>query len=441
MAIRSKLSPQQLEFLDDPYRFKVLVAGRRGGKSFVDGAYLIINALIKPGTKSAYLSLTRESSKNIIWPILTTFLNDCGIPHTLEVSTLTVKFPNGSAIQVTGADMVSTQHRLRGQKFSLVVIDEVGFFAGLGSLVEALLPSLADYKGTMAMSSSPGELLSGVFYEAYAGAMKDSWHAFHWDLRQNPHFMGPATDPKYTSSGEEELDTICRLQFGGDRSHPAFVREYLGLYVKDATHLVYPTGPQNVGKVDMPASQVSLGVRLGDNGQFGAATIEHSEYSRSINVLNTMTGNFARAEDVEILRTWYSYSSIRRIDVGDLTDAVLSEISKRFDLGFSLGDTSDKPFYQLTFRDDLVKGHVKVKDTLPILTEWSRIVRDGAGVEVDDGGSRLMSDACLVLYRTIYTSHLRNWAPPATPEELMIASLIRQAREESEAIEEFDAYE
>jgi hypothetical protein len=432
-ALRALLSPRQLAFVDDPYRFKILVAGRRGGKSYVDGAMMIMNCLLKQGTKSLYCGLTREASKNAIWPILVSFLDSAEIPHEIEISTLTIKFPNGSAIQVTGADVSNMKNRLRGQKFSLVVIDETGFYTGLSGLVEALLPALADTKGTLALTSSPGELLSGFFYEAYMGKLKSSWHQFSWDLRDNPHFMVPASDPsKYTSSGEEELDTICKLQFGGNRDHPAFRREYLGLYVTDDTHKVYPATAANFVPETIYGGQPSLGICLGPNGTFGAVVVEHSEYSRHINIKNSYVGSFSCTEDVEILRTWYNYSQFRVCNLGEFTTDVLQEISKRYELGFVEGTQDDKSFFQMTMRQDLVANYIRIKEDLPIIEEWVRIVRDSAGVEIDDGNECLMSDACLTLYRHIYTVHLKHFQPPPTTEDLMIESLVRQAKEETE---------
>lgn len=431
--LRSRLSPRQLEFVDDPYRFKILVAGRRGGKSYADGAYMLITCLLNPKRKVLYCGLTRESAKNAIWPILIEFLQFAGIEHTVEISTLTVKLSNGSSIQVTGADQTNMAARLRGQKFALVVVDETGFFAGLGSLIEALLPTLADYKGSLVMTSSPGELLSGVFYEAYEGTLKDQWHPFQWDLRDNPHFMGPSSNPsKWSSAGEEELDIICRLQFNGDRTHPAFVREYLGKYVKDASHLVYPVLPVNLSLSQIPVPQVSLGIALGPNGQFGAVTVEHSPYSRDMNIINNYQGSLTKTEDLEVLRTWYGYSDFRICVRGGHTEDVLQELARRFELPFADGAVTDKAFFQLLFRDDLVAGHIRVRDSLPILKEWSRIVRDAAGVEIDDGSTHLLSDAALALYRHVYTVHLKHWTPPKTDEEIMIDGLVKRAMEEAE---------
>jgi hypothetical protein len=158
--------------------------------------------------------------------------------------------------------------------------------------------------------------------------------------------------------------------------------------------------------------------------------MEHSPYSRDVNLLNSFRGTFSRTEDVEILRTWYNYSDFRICALGTHTGDVLGEIARRFELGFSEGSQSDKAFFQLLFRQDLVSGHIRVKEGLPILGEWARIVRDAAGVEIDDGGSHLMADGALALYRQIYTSHLKNWTPPKTDEELMIEGQVARAMEE-----------
>lgn len=432
--LRAFLSARQLEFLDDPFRFKVLVAGRRGGKSYVDGAYLIINALLKPGTSAIYLGLTRESSKKVIWPILANFLSNVGIAHTVEIANLTVKFPNGSSISVMGADVANMKDRLRGQNFSLAIIDEVGFFSGLQGLMDALIPALADHTGTLAMTSSPGEELTGPFYHAYEGTDKGNWKQFHWDMRSNPFFMVPAKDPSFTTKADEEIATICRLKYGGDLDSPAFVREYFGRYVKDKTYMVYPAVDETTTTLPTTAAKVSLAIALGPDGTFGAVTMEHSEYSRHVNVLNSFVGSFSKTEDVEILRTWYGYSLFRLVDTRDFTDKAVQEISKRFDLAFSPVTLKDVPFFQYLMRQDLVDKYVRVKKDLPILTEWSTIVRDAEGSEKPDadGSPRLMANAALTLYHRIYTVYLKNWSPPPTDEDIMIKQLEDSAKQEQE---------
>lgn len=425
------MSPIQQGFINSKARFKVARCGRRSGKTLADAVYLIKTCQEFPKSPTLYLGLTRESAKEAIWGSLIEILTSLEIEHEARPSTLRITFPNGSFIQLFGADTPNAAARLRGRKFKLVVIDETSFYAAVDSLMPVILPTLSDYSGTLVMTSSPGMMLSGFFYEADQGSMADQWEHYHWTLLQNPLFMGPATDPKFASRGEEELDTVCRLLFGGKRDHPAFIREYLGQWVRDGSALVYPYTEANLlpGNIKGPHDEYAMGLDLGVASDSAVVVWKYSQYSREAQIVDEWSQAEASVDDLAaILKDFMRLynTSLIIADTGGLGAATVQELRKRYQLPIKAATKIDKAFFQRIFANDLLSGFIKVTKDLKILQEWGKIVRDENGQEIR-GPSNHLSDAALYSYRYLYNTFLQHAVPVATEEQKMIERLEQDA--------------
>src|SRR5579871_4667567 len=66
-----RLKPSQLEVFNSPYRFRVLVAGRRFGKTYLALTELL-RAATKPGSLCWYVAPTRGQAKRVAWRALKT---------------------------------------------------------------------------------------------------------------------------------------------------------------------------------------------------------------------------------------------------------------------------------------------------------------------------------------------------------------------------------
>lgn len=438
--LMSRLSPIQQEFILDNHRFKVACSGRRAGKSYAIAAYMIRECLMTADTPTLYLGLTRDSAKEAVWYTLLGMLEGLNIPHTARPSGLTIRFPNGSSIILFGGDVPNARNRLRGRKFKLVCADETGFFAELDPIIYALLPTLADLKGTLIMCSSPGEILNGFFYDAYEGATKADWRQWHWSLLDNPHFQRPATNPKFKSSGEEELETIARLQFGGDRRHPAFVREYLGKYVRDDTALVYPYNEKNLidAPTALPQPLYALGIDLGVSSESAICALKYSLYSREVQIVETFSKKELSVDDLAEHIAYFTekYSpTVTIADTGGIGAAFVQELRKRYGLAIRAADKIDKAIYQKIFQNDLRSGYIKVLRSLNILSEWDKIVKDDNGQEVK-GQKNHEADAALYVYRYIYSTYLKTFEKPLSEEDRMMEDMVSVARQEAAEADE-----
>ena len=435
------LSEKQAAFIQDPSRFKLSRSGRRAGKSFCGATYMILEALSNPSTPVLYIGLTRESAKEAVWGTLITILDTLSIPHEARQSALKISFPNGSFIRLFGADTPNAKDRLRGQKFRLICIDECGFYQGMDAIIPALLPMLADYAGTLAMLSSPGVLLSGFFYEADVGKNKGDWSQHSWNMSDNKFFQGPANNPKYGTRAEEELTTICNIMFNGDRQRPAFVREYMGLWVRDNSALVYPFTDANLipSPNPLPKEQYGLGVDIGVTSASAIAVLKYSEYSNEVQIVETWSESEVLIDDfADILKDYMEKYSTSLIvaDTGGLGAAVVQELRKRYDLPVRAAEKTNKSLHQRVFANDLLNCRIKCVDSLNIIKEWSKIIRDDITGEEVKGQPNHEADAALYIYRYIYSTYLKNFAEPVSDEDIMMHQLTQQALHEKREMDE-----
>src|SRR5271165_384483 len=97
--------PQQLKFVNDPNKLKAIFCTRRAAKSFTAGLYMVYEALQNPGCNILFIGLTRTSAKDIIWKDILRIIDK---KHRLNckfnIVDLTMTFPNGSVIKITGID-------------------------------------------------------------------------------------------------------------------------------------------------------------------------------------------------------------------------------------------------------------------------------------------------------------------------------------------------
>lgn len=114
------LHPKQWEVYKDSRRFKVVVAGRRWGKTQLAKVSLIKNAR-KPKRLIWYVAPSYRMARQIMWPELIESIPRAWIDK-LHETMLYVKLINGTRIELKGADNPDS---LRGVGIHYLVLDEV----------------------------------------------------------------------------------------------------------------------------------------------------------------------------------------------------------------------------------------------------------------------------------------------------------------------------
>lgn len=436
-ALRSTLTALQLDFVDNPSKYKLARCGRRAGKSFMAAVYMIVTCLLNPDMPVLYLALTRESAMNIIWKPLVTMLNLIGVSYDPQISRGRIVFTNGSYIQLFSADAADAINRLRGQAWKLIIADEMAFSRAGDEILDTLLPSLADYDGTMVLMSSPPPAADGLFYDCDVGEKQAHWYRVHWDMHANPAFQGPPkrNPDQYKTRAEEIFAEIVATKYGGNWEHPAFKREYLGLYVFDASNLIYPATEQNVIKL-LPmdlgsAYHYAIGIDFGSSSATSYVVLRFSDYARQVELVHLFkrAGMLVdeMAQELEVLNAKYKPLFIEA-DTGGLGKVPAEEMRRRYELPVNAAEKTKKGFYQALVRNDLAAGYIKVlsPEGDEIIKEWKKIVKGDDGEELK-GQDNHAADAFLYAYRRIYNTHLRSFEPPLSEEDKIIDLLEKQS--------------
>ena len=110
------------QILNDSSRFKVIVAGRRWGKTILSLMYLLKDEF-KPNERRWFITPTYRQGKMIVFPVLRQMFS--GFDNAkLNESEMSVVFSNGAELAVKGAD---NEHNLRGVELTKCVMDEMAY--------------------------------------------------------------------------------------------------------------------------------------------------------------------------------------------------------------------------------------------------------------------------------------------------------------------------
>lgn len=169
--------PQTQIYIDDS-RFKVVVAGRRFGKTVLALCILLKKAANKPDSICWYTAPTYRQAKQISWKMLQQMAPPDHVISKNETD-LTMTFANGSVISLRGADNYDS---LRGVGLDALVLDE---YADMQAEVwtEVLRPALSDKQGTALFIGTPAGYnhLYDLWIEA---ANKPGWKAWQFTTAQ-----------------------------------------------------------------------------------------------------------------------------------------------------------------------------------------------------------------------------------------------------------------
>ncbi len=148
-------------------RFRVLVAGRRFGKSYLACVELLRGALNAPGETFFYCAPTYRMAKDIAWRALKKLVPKVWIQSKNETD-LRIELINGSTIELKGTENAMA---LRGRSLSGVVLDEAAFMEP-EVWFEVIRPALADKEGWALFISTPDGTASW-FYDLWCYVEED----------------------------------------------------------------------------------------------------------------------------------------------------------------------------------------------------------------------------------------------------------------------------
>jgi hypothetical protein len=180
----------QKPILESKARFRVLMCGRRWGKSELSQIEIITEAL--KGHQVAYITPTYNLAK--------TFFDKLAkaVPFPANRSELTISLPTNGSIQFFTGERLDN---LRGRKFHLVVVDEASFIPNLeDGWLNSIRPTLTDYIGRALFLSTPKG--KNYFYSLFMKGGEQDWEAFRFTTYDNPHINKTEIDDARTQLPE-----------------------------------------------------------------------------------------------------------------------------------------------------------------------------------------------------------------------------------------------
>ncbi len=202
MAVKNKpeisLRYAQGEVFNCDKRFRVLVAGRRFGKSYLSCIELLRGAINRPGEVYFYCAPTYRMAKDIAWKELKRLVPKVWVQSKNETD-LRLELINGSTIELKGTENAMA---LRGRSLAGVVLDEAAFM-DRDVWAEVIRPALADKQGWALFISTPDGTASW-FYDMWCFCGEQEWD--DWQRWSFTTIEGGNVAPEEVEAAREQLD-------------------------------------------------------------------------------------------------------------------------------------------------------------------------------------------------------------------------------------------
>lgn len=406
------LHPHQLHFAKDPSKRKAARCSRRAGKTVALAALMGQFAENYPGGLIIYITTTKKAAKRLAWPELRRLHRTYSLGWRFNDTEAFITTPGGSVIVLAGADKTDDIEKFRGLAPNLVVLDEsASFKAHINRLIEEVLePALMDYDAPLILAGTPGRIPKGLFWEATAGNSRE-WATHHWTMLDNPLNPRWAGRDNWRQLAQNELWKVLRRK-GWTIDTPRFRREYLGLWCKDESEMLYRYDAGAVLVDELPPGedwQFVMGIDLGETGTAFFVWAYSPDVTNVYGVWAEKHRHL-RLEDVarigKPLEKLFSPMKMKVIDTGGLGQTFARHLKERHDFVCIPAEKRQKTAFIELLNDDLGAGHVfLLRDTTNTLrAEWDILERDADGDEAARQDNHT-SDAALYAWR--YCRHYK----------------------------------
>ncbi len=189
----------------DPHRFKVVVAGRRCGKTRMSSVSTLTKALACPdkGGGVLYVAPTFQMARTLMWDLMLDQARS--VIESSNVNNGEIKLINGVKIYIRGAD---NPDALRGMKLYYAVLDE---FKDVKPQTWEMIvrPALSDMKGGALFigTPEPGASLFRDYFDLGLSEIDDEWKSWHFTTQDNE-----LIDPKEIAAAKRTMSTMAFRQ-------------------------------------------------------------------------------------------------------------------------------------------------------------------------------------------------------------------------------------
>lgn len=368
--------PAQNAFVEDTSRYLFAQCSRRSGKSNGLGLRFLRTMEKHPKSQCLYLSLTQDSARSIMWPVLQELNDIHKIGCTFTESSLTMKHPNGAILKLMGADLKDFIKRLKGRKFPGVAIDEAqDMGTHLKSLIDDVLtPSIADYTdGWLALTGTPGPVPAGTFFEI-TKQKRYGFSGHYWTLLENPFMPEP----------EAFIQDLMKKREWQD-NNPTLLREWRNNWVLDVQSLWIQYSAQKNHYTTLPTLPLpqkysyALGIDIGYKDADALAVVAWSDNSPATylveELITTKQGLTELVDQVQTLRKKYDFVKMV-IDEGGLGKKLAEEMRRQHHIPVHAAEKQRKQETVEFLNDSLRTARFMAKS-------GSRFAQDSYLVQID----------------------------------------------------------
>ena len=288
----------QAKVLESKARFKVLMSGRRWGKSLICQVITCIEAM--QGKRVAYITPTYQLAKVFFDELARLMPNNIAVPNR---SDLTFKLISGGEIRFFTGERLDN---LRGLKFHYAIIDEASYIPDLESgWQNSIRPTLTDFQGKAIFLSTPRG--KNYFYSLFLNGVNASadWESFKFSTYDNPFILTSEID-----SAKKELPNVV------------FEQEYMANPAENAAN---PFGSEAIRKC---TSDISTNIVK----CYGVDLAKYSDWTVIIGLDNI--GNVAYYDRFQ--KDWASTQNIIRnlpkapmlIDITGVGDPIVEQLQR-----------------------------------------------------------------------------------------------------------------
>lgn len=281
MNLNFELLPWQKEVYTSDTRFKVIVAGRRCGKSRLSAVSLLVEGLRCPqGSAVMYVAPTQGQARQIIWDLLMELGRE--VISSSHVNNMDITLINGAKIYVRGSDRPDT---LRGVSLTYLVLDEVADIKQ-ETWEKVLRAALSDKKGKALFIGTPKG--RNWFYDIYNLGLKEEdkeWNSWHFTTKDNP-----LIDPDEIEGAKKTLSSFAFKQeyeasfdnAGTDTFKEAWLKfgeepDYGNYYIAIDLAGFENIGMSQASKKRLDQTAISV-VKVTEDGKWWVNKIEHGRW-------------------------------------------------------------------------------------------------------------------------------------------------------------------
>lgn len=272
-----ELTDPQADVFESDARFRVLVAGRRFGKTYLSAAELATAAGEKPRSVCWYIAPTYRMAKEIAWSAVKAVIPRSQLAKRPNETELSIDLINGSKISLKGADNPDS---LRGLGLNFVVCDE---FAMLSSALwqEVIRPALADRQGRALFLGTP--MGYNFAYDLY---LKGTGESPDWKSWQFTTLEGGNVPPEEVEAARASMDSrLFRQEF------EASFETLAGRVYDNFSRAQYPAGNVDASVTDPGNTEILIGQDFNVNPMATVVAIKMGDECHVLDALEIPTSN------------------------------------------------------------------------------------------------------------------------------------------------------